>query len=181
MKKVLLALVLVFGLSLAGYSGTAKSAISVDFGPTIQMAINGMFGIGAGYEFNFIIPNLSLALNVWYASYSTSIGSYTLSMTFIAPGLFLRFYPISESVSGLWIGAGYTYVLGIASVLGIPIIAGASVIPIDIGYKWIITGDMGFFVEPYVGYGLALGSSSTSGTTSVGGGIDYGVRLGLAF
>jgi hypothetical protein len=191
MKKIILAIALVTCLTMAGYSGIAKSALSVDFGPTIQWALMNpaTFGIGAGYEWNFIIPNLSLALNVAYASYSYTYGSDSISLTFLPVGLFLRVYPITQSVSGLWIGAGYTYIIAIASVtiggstMSLPAALG-SYIPIDVGYKWIVTGDMGLFVEPYVGYKLYLaGDTSSLGSvpsTPVTG-FDYGIRAGLAF
>lgn len=190
MKKGLLIVLLTAVITASGFAETAKNSFSLDLGPTIQWVIAGGFGLGADYEFNFIIPELSLTLEFEYGSSATAASGYAVAYPFIqsvfslTPGLNLRYYPFSKAVSGFWFGIGYNFnlLMAILQPLGSTpnwrLIGTFHIFPIDIGYKWIVAGDSGFFLEPYIGYAF---NTTTMATINVPGTVNGGLKLGFAF
>lgn len=173
MARYLRTLFLVFLIAVTAswiYAETPKFAISADLGPTLQTLINtGGFGMGVSFEFA-ILDRFSLVPQFSYSTYgSTDI------VTQITPGGQLRIYPISDAITGFWFSAGYNYAMITRTAAGTTASATVSAIIIDAGYKWVLGGEKGLFLEPYAGYGLIFTEAKTVGAW------DYGFSFGFCF
>ena len=142
----------------------ANIAVGINPYPLIYGLILGGFGIGAGFEYQFL-PFLSAEANVSYLgwSYTGWYGEYGYSMFNIMVGakwylmhtIFDMETAVNGPFAGLLLGAdiiGYTY----ASVSETAFFF--DIMPV-VGYKWNFMGGKGFFVEPSVGYKIAIGDT----------------------
>ena len=174
MKKVALALAFVVLMIGGAYAKPASMAVTVDTGYLLSGLLSGGFGIGGTFEYDFL-DNVGASVKFGYVGVSI-LG---VSMSMIMPGVDVRFYPLAPK-AGLYAFAGFQYWLITASYLGYSFSGGAPLIDFGAGYKWVVGGESGFVVEPYIGYALTLGASIAGSGFSVGG-LEYGIRLGYAF
>ena len=156
---------LTFSFSLS-YAETPQFALSVDLGPTLQTLIKaGGFGMGVSFEFA-VLERFSLVPQFSYSTYGT-----TVTTTQITPGAQLRMYPLSDAVNGFWTGVGFNYAMLSRGSISVSV----SAVLIDIGYKWVLGGEKGLFLEPYAGYGLIFTETKTVGDW------DFGFSFGYCF
>lgn len=180
MKKLLLVLIVVamlvgvgsnaFAQNLPGVApqgSNPQNAVHLDLSWLFSGLITGGFGIGGAYE-RALMPFLSLKVTggfvFWpYGSYINILGG-------------VRGYFLKGAVNGPFVGISGG--VGIISFSGYGY-SFSGVVPeilFEGGYKFTVMngGQNGFFVEPVIGYLLAIGPVTA-------GGFHWGVNIGWAF
>ncbi len=147
MKKIYLAglsaLFIVMTASSVSYEGNFKNyAIGIDTGYTLMSAFNSGYGAGLVGEICFL-GNLSFFVDGGYQNIYTGI---TNSQLYYIYGGF-RYYLTYDALAGPWAGLG----LGIREDLlnvdtNVPYIH--FILPIEMGYKYILDDASGFYLEP---------------------------------
>jgi hypothetical protein len=199
MKKVIVLLVAVFmmcsfvstafaqDVQLPGTGkGDENANIAVGIDPywLISGLLLGGFGIGASFEYQFL-PFLSAEASVGYVGASYELWSYKIAysqFSFLVGAKWYLMHTIAQTetavngpFAGMMIGGdilSYTYGDDSNSTFFFDIM------PV-VGYKWNFMGGKGFFVEPSVGYKIAIGNLEGYDVST--GGFYYNLKLGWSF
>ena len=182
MKKLVIVLVLtvLIGFSLSAQAQGPKMAISIN---PIAIIINTYAG---SFEYAFT-NNLSAKLDLSFSpnvAWFTGIGMFGVNAE-------VRYYFFGGAVGGFFAGAGggFGMVFGSYDLLGSTYSFTGFVPDVlaEVGYKWVLGKNGGFYLEPYVGYEFAFGTITetidgvSSSAAAPFGGFLYGLNLGWAF
>ncbi|OHD56418.1 MAG: hypothetical protein A2Y33_15625 [Spirochaetes bacterium GWF1_51_8] len=191
MRKLSIVLTVFVAVLILNFSAPSKASagVSVSVDPifTVVNLLWGAIGVTGSAEFTLGGP-LSVYVPVTFLSWSgygynwTYIGFGVQAHYFIADAGFNFFK--GNPFGGLWVGAGVGLQLWSGGWTGYSWNYMVLDIPIRAGYQWFFAGNTGFYLEPHVGYDIAIGLGTSSWgslySPSIGG-VLYGVNLGYAF
>ncbi|MFP4564148.1 MAG: hypothetical protein ACLFRY_12650 [Spirochaetia bacterium] len=185
MKKLLLVLVVVamlvgvgsnaFAQNLPGVApqgSNPKNAVHLDLSWLFSGLISGGFGIGGAYE-RSLTPFLSLKIT---GGFMSVYGGTYINVLGGVRWYFLHLGVADTAVNGPFVGASGGVGIINFSYYGSSYSGVVPEILFEGGYKFTLMngGQNGFFVEPVIGYLLAIGAVAA-------GGFHWGVNIGWAF
>lgn len=198
MKRALLVLLLFAGTASALYPENIESNYTQTLKAKYALSVNLVGPIYDFYSVNFemaVTKNISLMV---IPTFSPDLGWSTGSIV-LGINLEARYYPFDSNISGLYAGiaAGANFYSGGLDYSALWYkVSYSGIIPLislDVGYKWAFSS--GFFIEPFIGYQIGIGSVSVgtadittgqpitnyNGIIPAAGGLWYGLNTGWAF
>jgi hypothetical protein len=168
MRKILYSLSFVALMTASSFAVSGpQNAVALDILPASMGLILGGFWVNLSFERAFS-DNFSGILKFGYIDLNYTLGT-TARITGIYPGIEGRYYFSSTALTGFFSGIGVSY----------NIYSTATLVDLDIGYKWVIGGPAsGFLIEPFVGYGLSIPAQNNEAVNGIS---EVGLKLGYAF